>query len=634
MNLVAPVDFRPLSQLGDTFTRARTAADRRQALEGASLDSAEGLMSLGQRLASLGDLEGGLSLAQLGRQRQQEDRQREAGQQFNQMLGGILGGGMQPGASAPVQRAPGNQVASLGNSPLPASLIQNESGGRFDARNDAVGSGGQVGHFGRAQFGQARLQDAMAAGAIPQGTTPEQFMQNPQLQQAAEAWHVSDLNRQIDARGLNRFEGQTINGAPVTRQGILAGAHIGGIGGVARYLASGGQYNPADANGTRIGDYVARHGGNGGHQVAQAGGMPQQQAAPQAQGGFDPARLQQAMPMLIQAMGNPDLPAAQRQQIQMLIQMGAQQQGSQIIQREDGVFMVNPRTGQSTRIMEGTPRAPVTLAPGQRLVDPRTGQQIGGDTPAGYRPLTDPQERARFGIPAGDTRPYQIGPDGRLLSPNAQTPPNPESTFERETAKTQAEMFGEELKLGNDARVNIGLIGELRRLSDRIGTGIGAVIQQQAGRVGINLPGTGEVQAFEALVDRLTPQQRVAGSGATSDFDARMFKSSLPSLMRTPEGNRLIMDTMEALARHNLERAQIAGRVMSGELNRNDGVRAMQGLSDPLAGFRAWREATGNRAGGVPTVGSSGATMQPAQAPLAPGNYRFNPSTGRLEPAQ
>lgn len=351
MTLVAPVDFRPLAQLGETFTRARTAADRRQALEGASLDSAEGLMSLGRRLASMGDLEGGLSLAQLGRQRQQEDRQREAGQQFNQMLGGILGGGMQPGASAPVQRAPGNQVASLGNSPLPASLIQNESGGRFDARNDAVGSGGQVGHFGRAQFGQARLQDAMAAGAIPQGTTPEQFMQNPQLQQAAEAWHVSDLNRQIDARGLNRFEGQVINGAPVTRQGILAGAHIGGIGGVSRYLASGGQFNPADANGTRIGDYVARHGG-GGQQVAQSGGMP----ASQAQGGFDPARLQQAMPMLIQAMGNPDLPAAQRQQIQMLIQMGAQQQGSQIIQREDGVFMVNPRTGQSTRIMEGTPR--------------------------------------------------------------------------------------------------------------------------------------------------------------------------------------------------------------------------------------------------------------------------------------
>jgi hypothetical protein len=607
MNLVAPANFSGLGELFNDFTKARTQSRVNEAMRLADLSNPESLLQTGQSLARAGDLQTGLSLANLGRQMQTEQRQREAGQQFNQMLGGILGGGMQPNAAPPVQRAPTNQSASLGNGPLPASLIQNESGGRFDARNDAVGSGGQVGHFGRAQFGQARLQDAMAAGAIPQGTTPEQFMANPQMQQAAEAWHVNDLNRQIEARGLTRFEGQIINGAPVTRQGILAGAHLGGIGGVTRYLASGGQFNPADANGTRIGDYVARHGG-GGQQVAQAGGMPQQPA----QGGFDPSRLQQAMPMLIQAMGNPDLPAAQRQQIQTLIQMGAQQQGSQIIQREDGVFMVNPRTGQSTRIMEGTPRAPVTLSAGQRLVDPRTGQQIGNDAPPGYRPLTDPQERARFGISPNDTRPYQVGPDNRLLSPNAQTPPNPESTFERETAKTQAEMFGEELKLGNDARVNIGLIGELRRLSDRIGTGIGAVIQQQAGRVGINLPGTGEVQAFEALVDRLTPQQRVAGSGATSDFDARMFKSSLPSLMRSPEGNRLIMDTMEALARHNLERAQIAGRVMSGELNRNDGLRAMQGLADPLAGFRAWRETNSNRQGAAPTVGSSGATMQPA----------------------
>jgi len=141
-----------------------------------------------------------------------------------------------------------------------SSLIQNESGGNWQAQNDVPGSGGR-GHFGRLQFSRGRLADAMRAGVIPEGTTPEQFMASPEMQQRVEAWHFSDIDRFISSQGLDRYEGQVISGLPVTRQGMHAVAHLGGNAGLRRFLESGGEYNPADAFGTRLSDYLGRHAG-------------------------------------------------------------------------------------------------------------------------------------------------------------------------------------------------------------------------------------------------------------------------------------------------------------------------------------------------------------------------------------
>lgn len=157
---------------------------------------------------------------------------------------------------------------------LPESLIRTESGGNFGARNNVAGAGG-VGHFGRGQFSHARLTDAMNAGVIPRGTTPDQFLANPGMQEAVERWHVSDIGRRIQEAGLDRFVGQTINGTQVTPEGMLAVAHLGGFGGLRRFLESGGQYNPADAFGTSLQNYLGTHGGG------RSGGMGQNALAGQ-----------------------------------------------------------------------------------------------------------------------------------------------------------------------------------------------------------------------------------------------------------------------------------------------------------------------------------------------------------------
>jgi hypothetical protein len=155
---------------------------------------------------------------------------------------------------------------------FPESLITSESGGNWQAQNAVTGAGGLTGHFGRLQFGRARLQDAMRAGVLPQGTTPQQFMADPALQQAVEQWHFADIDAQAQRLGLDRYLGQNVGGATITQDAIRAMAHLGGIGGAQRFLESGGQYNPADAYGTSLLDYATQHGG-GNTQMAQPQGL-------------------------------------------------------------------------------------------------------------------------------------------------------------------------------------------------------------------------------------------------------------------------------------------------------------------------------------------------------------------------
>lgn len=140
-------------------------------------------------------------------------------------------------------------------------LVGSESGGNYQASNDAVGSGGKRGHFGALQFGHDRLEDAKRAGVIPQDMTAEQFRTSgKEVQDRVADWHFQDIDNQVRSRGLDRFFGQTIGGVLINRDSVRAMAHLGGIGGVQRFIETGGRYNPADANGTRLSDYGRRFG--------------------------------------------------------------------------------------------------------------------------------------------------------------------------------------------------------------------------------------------------------------------------------------------------------------------------------------------------------------------------------------
>ncbi len=145
--------------------------------------------------------------------------------------------------------APSPEAPAVGLAGIPR-LLRNESGGNFGALNSK-------GYAGRGQFGAARLEDARRAGVLPEGMDAEAFRKNPDVQKAVENWHFNDINNFIDKNGLGSAEGRLIDGVTITRQGLINVAHLGGAEGLARFVATNGGYDPADANGTHLSDYLA-----------------------------------------------------------------------------------------------------------------------------------------------------------------------------------------------------------------------------------------------------------------------------------------------------------------------------------------------------------------------------------------
>ena len=199
----------------------------------------------------------------------------------------------------------------------------------------------------------------------------------------------------------------------------------------------------------------------------------------------------------------------------------------------------------------------------------------------GAVPLTADQ-RKQFAIPESQpawlTRRGEIklGPVGTKVEVN--TGDKAQSKGDEKLQEKLSESFIKTFEEGNTAGDEIKQLAEMRALATRVGTGPGTVMKQYLGQWGIKTEGLSEIQALSAGISRLIPAQRVPGSGTSSDFDGGLFKDSVVALSKTPEGNNLIFDTMDGLAKNKLARADVAGRVISGEITRSDGVKEMLGL--------------------------------------------------------
>lgn len=296
---------------------------------------------------------------------QQESKGLERYQDWQGRLG-TAQAGLSPVVDALSQGIGQQAGGSSGN--FPASLIETESGGNWNALNNEMGAGGR-GHGGRLQFGHARLQDAANAGVIP-SMTPQQFAQQPpEVQQAVENWHFADIDRQAERMGLNSFVGQEVGGVPITQDAIRGMAHLGGIGGAAKFLQSGGTYNPSDSFGTSLRDYGIRHGGGqaavgGQGGMAQAGipqgGMNSEVAALLAEGMADPWIRQQ---------GGPVIEALMQQQMRQSDPMYQAQLQNQQLQNQALMNPAAPKPvyegGQWWDIGSGQPQALTEAVPDQ-----------------------------------------------------------------------------------------------------------------------------------------------------------------------------------------------------------------------------------------------------------------------------
>jgi len=134
-----------------------------------------------------------------------------------------------------------------------SSLTGTESSGNsraFRTNTNGKGYGGLI------QMGDDRLKDyATATGSRP--ISAGQFKNLPPAQQrAVNEWHVNDLISAAQATGA---VGKVINGVPVTLGGLVAVAHLGGKGGMNKFVQTNGRYNPKDQLGTSLTDYLVKH---------------------------------------------------------------------------------------------------------------------------------------------------------------------------------------------------------------------------------------------------------------------------------------------------------------------------------------------------------------------------------------
>lgn len=178
------------------------------------------------------------------------------------------------------------------------------------------------------------------------------------------------------------------------------------------------------------------------------------------------------------------------------------------------------------------------------------------------------------------------------------------SAFGKKADEKAAERYDGIAAGGQSAQAFLGDLKALTDLAPSVGTGKGAqvlaAIGPYADALGVPIDGLGEAQAYQAIVDRLAPNMRPAGAGATSDFDAKQFLSSLPSLGRTPEGNALITQTLQALQENKVAAAEIANRVFSGEITWQQGDKEIAALGNPYAEFKKSR---GGQSGATPSAG-------------------------------
>jgi flagellar protein FlgJ len=151
--------------------------------------------------------------------------------------------------------------------------------------------------------------------------------------------------------------------------------------------------------------------------------------------------------------------------------------------------------------------------------------------------------------------------------------------------KKNAETFS---ALSEEGMRGRGKLAQIDRLEQLMATapqgGIGA-LKLAAGEYGIDTDGLSDIQAAQALINELVPQQRQPGSGPMSDADLALFKQSLPRIINQPGGNQTILQTMRGITQYQIQMGEIADAVANREMSPDEARKAIRSLDNPLDAY-------------------------------------------------
>lgn len=637
------LDFSGLDKSINSIAQRQQLSKLGQGLDG----TPEGYAKAGQSLLALGDVQGAQNFFALG-EKARERSANEAAIKTSPFNSGTFGAPRSPVAPAlsalgtPVVAAP-KQGVHVAESEEDVQRLERATGMvTTDADRQAIVKT----VYGEAANEPAVGQQAVAAvirnRANQAGLTPEQITQQ---RNQFEPWNTEAGRARMNGIGQQRFEQIAGTVAPVIDQGLdpTGGAtHFY----APRAQAALGRNVPKwdDGTGNDIGNhrfFQLGYGQGGGTpapspqsiiasapqgapvQMAQAGGdapvadMPAQGAAPvQAQFAIpgpnqlppnDP-RPDISTPQLLEVLANPRL--ASQHAIAKTILDGRQRYSDENAPDKRALTQAQAKKAElEVRKLE---------------------RELAGE---GARPMT-PDERAAYSVPEGQPA-YMNSRGEPKFGPASTKITNSIGAVEGEYAKANgkaiSERFSKIVDEGDAAQQEAGAIARLKELGGSIkNMGAGAALQARLAEYGVKVgENVSEIEAYNALIDKLTPQQRLAGSGATSDFDAKMFKNSLPGLIRTPQGNALIIETMEALNIYKRQRADIVSEAMALNEKPADVVKRLKELPDPFAAFKEARKGATGDAQPPARAAPTPVAVPPPQRPAA-GTPRTatNPNTG------
>lgn len=237
---------------------------------------------------------------------------------------------------------------------------------------------------------------------------------------------------------------------------------------------------------------------------------------------------------------------------------------------------------------------------------------------------------APAGTAAGAPGYYEADGTPKLLTGSGVTVTNNVDTkgaskFSEVANTKQADRYSKMMEAADEAVSLKGDIDTLADLGSKISTNrLGEAklgIAQYAKAAGLDdvaerLTGgkLSEMEAYQAITEKLAPRMRVPGSGATSDYEMRGFKNSLPTLLKTPEGNAIAVDTFRSLYDYQMAIGEIAGQAIRGEIPQKEADAQIRALESPFARFKEYRKAgaTGEAKAGEPAPAAQSADVEAA----------------------
>jgi hypothetical protein len=110
-----------------------------------------------------------------------------------------------------------------------------------------------IGYMGKYQFGSETLRSIGVHNH-------DLFLNSPKIQEKAFIALLSKNKWELKDE-IEKYDGAVINGILITESGILAAAHLGGVGSVKKYLRTNGKRYFRDTYGTSIRSYIRAFGG-------------------------------------------------------------------------------------------------------------------------------------------------------------------------------------------------------------------------------------------------------------------------------------------------------------------------------------------------------------------------------------